>query len=60
MKRLLLAAALGASLFAATSTPASACEFRQCAWGMLICSKVSCPRYCYTVSEVHKTFCVIN
>ena len=57
MKRLLLAAALGAGLLA-THTPANACEFRQCAWGKIICSTVTCPRYCETVAG--RTFCVIN
>ena len=59
MKRLLLAGALGAGLLA-TSTPANACEFRKCAWGQIICSTVTCPRYCQTVPVVGRQVCVIN
>lgn len=59
MKRLLLTAALGAGMFA-TVTPADACEFRQCAWGQIICSTVTCPRYCRTVPVANRTICVIN
>lgn len=59
MKRLLLVAALGAGLFASVS-PASACEFRQCAWGQIICSTVTCPRYCETVPVADRQVCVIR
>jgi hypothetical protein len=57
MKRLLLAAALGAGLLT-TVSPANACEFRQCAWGQIVCSTVTCPRYCETVAG--RRLCVIN
>lgn len=56
MKRLLLAAAVGAGLFA--TTPANACEFRECVWGKIVCSTVHCPRYCETVAG--RTVCVIR
>jgi len=59
VKRLLLAAALGAGLLA-TVSPANACEFRQCAWGQIVCSTVYCPRYCVYVSPANRSVCVIN
>jgi hypothetical protein len=51
VKRLLLAAALGAGLLGTASAPAAnACEFSQCPWGRVVCSVVSCPVACPTVA----------
>ncbi len=52
MKRLLLAAALGAGLLGATSAPANACAFSQCPWGKVVCSVTRCPIYCTYVNGV--------
>jgi len=60
MRRFLAAAALGIGVLAtvAPATPASACEFSQCAWGKVVCSVVNCPIICANVPVADRTVCI--
>ena len=61
VRRILLATALGAGLFATAAPAAVACDWEHCPGTSIVCQQMGgCPLYCRYVHQIDRTICIGN